>query len=85
MKENKQENIKVRITPKEKERIVEYCESHNITISEFIRMAVSRIFVESKGRPIYIERESNIVNDTISKEANKISTDALDVLRRKGE
>lgn len=47
MKENKQENIKVRITPKEKERIVEYCESHNITISEFIRMAVSRIFVES--------------------------------------
>ena len=44
MKENKQENIKVRITPKEKERIVEYCESHNITISEFIRMAVSRIF-----------------------------------------
>lgn len=46
---------------------------------------LSRIFVESKGRPIYIERESNIVNDTISKEANKISTDALDVLRRKGE
>lgn len=44
MKENKQENIKVRITPKEKERIVEYCESHNITISEFIRMAVSRLF-----------------------------------------
>ena len=44
MKENKQENIKVRITPKEKERIVEYCESHNITISEFIRMEVSRIF-----------------------------------------
>ena len=24
--------------------IVEYCEAHNITISEFIRMAVSRIF-----------------------------------------
>ena len=46
MKENKQENIKVRITPKEKERIVEYCELHNITISVFIRMAVSRIFAE---------------------------------------
>ena len=32
MKENKQENIKVRITPKEKERIVEYCEAHNIRL-----------------------------------------------------
>ena len=41
MKENKQENIKVRITTKEKERIAEYCEAHNI------RMAVSRIFVEN--------------------------------------
>ena len=43
MKEKKQENIKVRITPKEKEKIVEYCEAHSITISEFIRMAVSRM------------------------------------------
>lgn len=50
MKENKQENIKVRITTKEKERIAEYCEAHNITISEFIRMAVSRIFVESSQK-----------------------------------
>ena len=50
MKETKQENIKVRITPKEKERIVEYCEAHNITISEFIRIAVSRIFVESSQK-----------------------------------
>lgn len=46
MKENRQENIKVRLTPREKERIVEYCEAHNISISEFIRMAVSRIFAE---------------------------------------
>ncbi len=46
MKENKQENIKVRITPKEKERIVEYCETYNITISEFIRIAVSRMLNE---------------------------------------
>ena len=46
MKENKQENIKVRLTPKEKEKIVEYCEAYNISISEFIRMAVSRIFAE---------------------------------------
>lgn len=46
MKENKQENIKVRITPKEKERIVEYCEAHNLSISEFIRIAVSRMLNE---------------------------------------
>ena len=46
MKENKQENSRVRITTKEKEKIVEYWEAHNITISEFIRMAVSRIFAE---------------------------------------
>ena len=50
MKENKQENIKVRITPKEKERIVEYCETHSITISECIRMAVSRILVQSSQK-----------------------------------
>ena len=50
MKENKQENIKVRITTKEKERIVEYCEAHNITISEFIRIAVSRLFVENNQK-----------------------------------
>lgn len=43
MKENKQENIKVRITPKEKQNIVEYCEAHNLSISEFIRIAVSRM------------------------------------------
>lgn len=46
MKENKQENIKVRITPKEKEKIIEYCDKHDMSISEFIRMAVSRIFAE---------------------------------------
>ena len=46
MKENRQENIKVRLTPTEKEKIVEYCEAHNISISEFIRIAVARIFAE---------------------------------------
>jgi len=46
MKENRQENIKVRLTPTEKEKIVKYCEAHNISISEFIRMAASRIFAE---------------------------------------
>lgn len=46
MKENKQENIKVRITPKEKEKIKEYCDKHDMSISEFVRMAVSRIFAE---------------------------------------
>lgn len=50
MKDNKQENIKVRITPKEKQNIVDYCKAHNITISEFIRMAVSRIFAENSQK-----------------------------------
>jgi antitoxin component of RelBE/YafQ-DinJ toxin-antitoxin module len=30
--------IKVRVSPKEKEILQKYCEEHNITISEFIRM-----------------------------------------------
>lgn len=44
MKENKDYQIKCRLTQKEKERVFEYCERHDITLSEFIRMACDRIF-----------------------------------------
>lgn len=39
MKETKNEFIKVRVSSSEKEQIKSYCENHNITISELIRMA----------------------------------------------
>lgn len=41
MKENKNVHIKVRITPTDKEKIQEYCASCEITVSEFIRNAIS--------------------------------------------
>lgn len=43
MKENKEEQIKVRITPTEKEKIMEYCEINNLTVSQFLRMAISEV------------------------------------------
>ena len=44
MKENKDYQIKCRLTQTEKERIFEYCERHGISLSEFVRMACDRIF-----------------------------------------
>lgn len=44
MKENKDYQIKCRLTQTEKERIFDYCERHDMTLSEFIRMACDRIF-----------------------------------------
>lgn len=41
MKENKDYQVKVRITKREKEKINAYCEKHSLTISEFIRIAVN--------------------------------------------
>ena len=43
MKENKEEQIKVRITPTEKKKIMEYCEINNLTVSQFVRMAISEV------------------------------------------
>lgn len=43
---------------------------------------LSRIYIESKQRPIYIEKESNIVNDRISKQANELSNVSIN---KKGE
>lgn len=38
MKETKTEYLKVRVTAKEKERILQYCEQKGLTFSEFMRM-----------------------------------------------
>ena len=38
---------------------------------------LSRLFIESKKRPIYIEKESNIDNEIISKFSNERSRDAI--------
>lgn len=43
MKEIKKEQIKVRVTEAEKERIENYCKAHSLTISQFLRMAVNEI------------------------------------------
>lgn len=43
MKEIKEVQIKVRITPKEKEKIMEYCKLHSLTISQFLRMAINEV------------------------------------------
>lgn len=39
MKENKNVSIEFRLTPKEKELIKEFAREHNLSVSEFIRMA----------------------------------------------
>lgn len=43
MKEVKDIQIKVRITPTEKEEIMEYCEASDLTISQFLRMAINEV------------------------------------------
>ena len=48
MKENKEIQIKVRITPKEKEKIMEYCEANDLTISQFLRMAINEVIQKEK-------------------------------------
>lgn len=40
MKQTKSEQIKVRITPKEKEELQQYCEAYNVSISECLRAAI---------------------------------------------
>ena len=43
MKETKDCHVKVRITPTERKAIEEYCEKHDLKISDFIRMAFYRV------------------------------------------
>ena len=40
MKENKECQIKVRITAVQKEQIERYCETHGMNVSQFLRMAI---------------------------------------------
>lgn len=48
MKEIKQFQLKVRVTSSEKDKIQKYCEEHNLTISDFLRVAANKILKEEK-------------------------------------
>lgn len=43
MKENKSVQIKVRITPTEKEKLMAYCESNDLTMSQCLRAAIKEL------------------------------------------
>lgn len=42
--ENKDQQIKFRLTQTDKEKILTYCEKHDMTVSEFVRFACEKIF-----------------------------------------
>lgn len=44
MKENKSVQVKVRITPTEKDKLQEYCRANDITVSQCIRNAITEFF-----------------------------------------
>lgn len=46
MKENKEFQLKVRVTSSEKEKINVYCENHNLSISDFLRIAANKLLKE---------------------------------------
>jgi uncharacterized protein (DUF1778 family) len=48
MKENKDCQIKFRLTAEQKDKITEYCKKHDIKISEFIRSACEKIMDQEK-------------------------------------
>lgn len=49
MKDKKSVSIEFRLTPIEKQQIKDYCAKHEITVSEFIRMAcLNKIQQEEK-------------------------------------
>lgn len=43
MKEIKEVQIKVRVTPTEKKEIMEYCKLNELTVSQFLRMAIEEV------------------------------------------
>ena len=49
LKETKETYLKMRVTTKEKERVKEYAEAHDMTVSELMRMALDRL--------MYVNRE----------------------------
>ena len=48
MKEIKDWQMKCRLTQTEKQKVLDYCEKHDMTISEFIRQACNKIFQEER-------------------------------------
>lgn len=46
MKELKDKQLKFRLTTADENKIKEYCEKHNMTISEFMRMACDKILMK---------------------------------------
>lgn len=48
MKENRNYQLKVRLTNSEKEKLVEYAAAHNITISDLVRAAIIRFMGVTK-------------------------------------
>ena len=48
MKDNKDYQLKARFTADQKQKILDYCEQYNMTVSEFIRFACEKLFQEVK-------------------------------------
>lgn len=48
MKENKDIQIKVRISATDKDKIDSYCEKHNLTISDFLRVAINNKLIKGE-------------------------------------
>lgn len=48
MKEVKNYQIKCRITQSDREKIIEYCQKHDINLSEFMRLACERMTREEE-------------------------------------
>lgn len=48
MKENKDSQIKVRLTQTERKAVQEYAAAHNLTISELVRQALYRMLGGNK-------------------------------------
>ena len=43
VKDNKDCQIKVRITKSEKEKLLSYCDANDLTVSQFLRLAMSEL------------------------------------------
>ena len=43
-------SIKFRLSPRDKERIIKYCEEHELNISQFVRWACEKIFEEEAAQ-----------------------------------
>lgn len=48
MKENKDVNIRVRVTQADKDKIYAYCEANGLNTSQFVRLAIQE-YLNKKG------------------------------------